>query len=140
MTAAWRQMMQDGLGFEGPGSVDFERIAQTNPDLIKTLQEKHDVFHEPGYWKTLLTAASHYWLSPPQYTSTDFARITTPVLFWSGDRDELCPPEQSLEMYRMVKGAELALIPNADHFTMFAQQELAIGILLNFMQRVTEAA
>ena len=139
LTDAWRQMMKYGLGIEGPGNVDFERIAQTNPDLIKTLQEKHDGFHKPGYWKTLLNAVSNYWLSPPQYTQAEFAMITAPVLFWSGDRDELCPPEQSLELYRLVKGAELALIPNADHFTMFDQQELAIGILRNFMQRVAES-
>jgi pimeloyl-ACP methyl ester carboxylesterase len=132
-------MMKYGLGIDSAGSVDFERIAQTNPDLIKTLQEKHDSFHAPGYWKTLLNSVSNYWLSPPEYTQTDFAQITAPVLVWSGDRDKLCPPEQSLELYRLVKGAELALIPNADHFTMFAQQELAIGILQNFMQRVTES-
>lgn len=140
MTDEWRQMMKYGLGIDGAGNVDFERIAQTNPDLIKTLQEKHDSFHAPGYWKTLLNAVSNYWLSPPQYPQTELAKITAPVLVWSGDRDELCPPEQSLELYRMVQGAELALIPNADHFSMFAQQELAIEILLNFMQRVTESA
>ena len=139
MTDEWRQMMQSVMGFESPGNVDYERIAQTNPDLIKTLQEKHDGFHKPGYWKTLLREASHYWLSPPQYTQTDFAKITAPVLFWSGDRDEICPPEQSLEMYRMVKGAELTVIPNADHFTMFYQQDIAIEILQNFMQRVAES-
>ena len=67
----------------------------------------------------------------------DFAKIIDPTLFWSGDRDGLCPPEQSLEMYRMVKGAELAVVPNADHFTMFTQQiDVAIPILLNYMKRV----
>ena len=139
MTGEWRQMMQYVLGFEGPGSVDFERIARTNPELIQSWQAKHDTFHEPGYWRTLLEQASRYWLSPPQYTQADFAKIADPALFWSGDRDALCPPEQSLAMYRMVKTAELAIIPNADHFSMMQQIDVAIAILLNFLERVIES-
>jgi pimeloyl-ACP methyl ester carboxylesterase len=136
MTDEWRQTLQGYLGFEGPGSVDFERIAQTNPEFIQSLQEKHDSFHESGYWKTLLKEASRYWLLPPHYTSDDFAKIVDPTLFWFGDRDVFCPPEQALELYRMVNKSELAVIPNADHFTMMQQIDIAILILLNFMKRV----
>jgi hypothetical protein len=43
-------------------------------------------------------------------------------------------------MYRMVKRAELAVVPNADHFTMFTQQiDVAIPILLNYMKRAVES-
>lgn len=47
-----------------------------------------------------------------------------------------CPPEQHLEMYRMVNQAELADIPNADHFTMARQWDIAILVLLNLIKRV----
>ncbi len=136
MTAEWRGMMQGPLGFKGSGSVDFERIVQTNPELIQSLQERHDVYHTPGYWKTLLVQVSQCWWDPPVHTEVDFARIIDPALFWCGDRDVLCPPEQSMEMYRMVKGAELAVIPNADHFTMLQQIDIANEVLLNFMKRI----
>ena len=39
-------------------------------------------------------------------------------------------------MYRMVDKAEVAIIPNADHFTMAGQFEIAAMILLNFIKRV----
>lgn len=136
MTAEWRQMMQGPLCFEGPGIVDFERVIRTNAEFVRSLEEKHDVFHEPGYWKNLLTQSSQAWWEPPVHSPDDFAKITDPVLFWCGDRDVLCPPEQSLEMYRMVNKAELAIIPNADHFTMAGQLELAAMILLNYIKRV----
>jgi pimeloyl-ACP methyl ester carboxylesterase len=136
MTAEWRQLMQGALGFEGPGIVDFERVVQKNPEVVRDLQEKHDIFHEQNYWKTLLIQSSQRWWSPAGLTQVDLAKITDPTLFWCGDRDVFCPPEQSLEMYRMVKGAELAVIPNADHFTMFYHQiDVAIEVLLNFMKR-----
>jgi pimeloyl-ACP methyl ester carboxylesterase len=137
MTAEWRQVMQGLLGFEGPGIVDFERVIQTNAEFILSLEEKHDVFQGPGYWKNLLTQVSQAWWEPPIYAQADLAKITDPVLFWCGDRDAFSPPEQSLEMYRMVDTAELAVIPNADHFTMAAQWDVANTILLNFMKRVT---
>jgi len=139
ITAEWRQMMQGPLGFEGSGVVDIERVIQTNAEFVQSLEEKHDVFHEPGYWKSLLTQVSQAWWEPPDYARAEFAKITDPALFWCGDRDVFCPPEQSLEMYRMVNKAELAVIPNADHFTMAGQFDIAIMILLNFMRRVLES-
>ena len=39
-------------------------------------------------------------------------------------------------MYRMVQGAELAVIANADHFTTDNQFDVAIEVLLSFMRRV----
>ncbi len=87
----------------------------------------------------MLTQVSTQWMVPLNYMHEDFAKIVEPALFWCGDRDVLCPPEQSLEMYRMVKGAELAIVPNADHFSMMQQIELAIEILHNFMKRVIAA-
>jgi pimeloyl-ACP methyl ester carboxylesterase len=136
MTAEWRQMMQGPLGFDGPGIVDFERVIRTNAEFVRSLEEKHDVFHEPGYWKSLLSQASLAWWEPPIHSPADFAKITDPALFWCGDRDVFCPPEQSLEMYRMVESAEVAIIPNADHF-MAEQFDIATMILLNFIKRIT---
>ncbi len=139
MTEDWRHFLQGPLGFDGPRMVDFARLAQANPDLIKSLQEKHDVHHSPGYWKRLLAQISANWLDPPTYTKEDFAKIIDPLLLWCGDRDVFCPPEQSLEMYHMVNRGELAVIPNADHFSMLEQIDLAIKVLFNFMARVTQA-
>jgi pimeloyl-ACP methyl ester carboxylesterase len=136
MTAEWRQVMQGFLGIEGTGLVDIERVMETNADLVRSLEEKHDIYHEPGYWKSLLTQVSRAWWEPPVHSAADFAKITDPVLFWCGDRDVFCPPEQALDMYRMVEKAELAIIPNADHMTMAGQFDIATMILLNFMQRV----
>ena len=136
MTVEWRQMMQGFLGLEGSGIVDIERVMQTNADFVQSLEEKHDVYHEPGYWKSLLIQVSQAWWEPPVRSQADFAAITDPILFWCGDRDVFCPPEQTLEMYRMVNKAELAIIPNADHFTMAGQFEIAAMILLNFIKRV----
>ena len=138
MTAEWRGMMQAMLGIEGPGKVDTERLAQQNPAMVQDLIAKHGGGdRENDHWKTLLIQSSQRWWSPTELIQADFAKIMDPTLFWTGDRDVFCPPEQSLGMYRMVKGAEVAVIPNADHFTMFYKQiDIAIDVLFNFMKRV----
>jgi pimeloyl-ACP methyl ester carboxylesterase len=130
--------MQGSLGFDDPGVVDFERVTQSDPAFVQVLQERHDTFHQPGYWKTLLEQISTSWLNPPNHSRADFAKIVDPTLFWCGDRDVFCPPEQHLEMYRAVKGAELAVFPNADHFTIAEQFDGIVAMMQNFMRRVTK--
>jgi len=137
MTAEWRGLMQGMLGFEGPGMVNFQRVAQQNPGVVQDLQDKHGRYHEADYWKTLLIQSSQRWWSPVVLGKADYAKITDPTLFWCGDRDVLCPPEQSMEMYRMVEGSELAVFPSADHFTMMQQIDAANMVLLSFMNRAT---
>ena len=137
LTDAWRQVMQGPLGFDAPGVVDFERVIRSDPATFQVLQERHDKFHQPGYWKTLLVQLSSSWLNPPHHSRADFAKIADPALFWCGDRDVFCPPEQNLEMYRMVKGADLAVFPNADHFTIAQQFDNIVTVMQNFMKRVS---
>lgn len=137
ITAEWQRMMQVMLGIEGPGEVDTERVVQQNPMLVQDLKEKHNSNREDDYWKTLLIQSSERWWLPVKLTQSDYSKIMEPTLFWCGDRDVFCPPEQALEMYRMVNGAELAVIPNADHFSMILQIDLASMIMLNFMGRVS---
>jgi hypothetical protein len=39
------------------------------------MQEKHDAFHMPGYWKTLLSQISACWMMLPAYTKADFPEL-----------------------------------------------------------------
>lgn len=135
---AYFELMRGILGMVSPGVVDFERLIQTNSQLIPDLQEQHDIFKTPGYWKTYLEQMSKQWMIPLTHTPADFAKITDPVLFFCGDRDAANPPEQNLEMYRMVKGSELAVLLNADHWSIAQQFDLVVAMMDNFMKRVTK--
>jgi pimeloyl-ACP methyl ester carboxylesterase len=140
ITPEWQETMQGPLGFDGPGKVDFERVLSTNPELVQTLQERHDIFHTAGYWKTYLTQISSQWMIPLNYSHADFAKIIDPLFFFCGDRDVFCPPEQNLEMYRMVRQAEMAVIPNADHFSIAQQFDVIATMMQGFMRRITVTA
>ncbi len=136
LTEPFLQFVQDSLGMVSPVVVDTEHVFQTNPELVQILQERHAVFHTPDYWKTYLTQISTQWLEPLNYPPEEFARIIDPVLFFCGDRDTFCPPEQNLEMFRRVSQAELAVIPNADHFSIANQIDLIVSLMQNTMIRI----
>lgn len=137
ITPEWQAVMQGLFGFDGPGEVDFERVLRTNPELVQTLQERHDIFHSAGYWKTYLMQISSQWMIPLNYSHADFAKIVDPIFFFCGDRDVFCPPEQNLAMYQKVKQAEMAVIPNADHFSIAHQFNLIAVMMQDFMKRIT---
>jgi pimeloyl-ACP methyl ester carboxylesterase len=137
LTKAWLELMQGPLGFESPGVVDFERVLRMNPELVQTLQERHEPYHEPGYWKAFLRQLSTQWMVPLNYQQADFRNIIDPVLFWCGDRDVFCPPEQSLELYRWVENGELAVIPGADHFSIALKADLIAVMMGHFIREIT---
>ena len=78
---------------------------------------------------------SDLWLTPLNYTEADFKQITDPVLILIGDRDGMIPLSDATEMYRLIPGAELAVLPNADHMGVLTNPETFIHILLEFFKR-----
>ena len=70
-------------------------------------------------------------LTPPE-----LARIRARTLIVQGDRDPLYPVELSVEMYRAIPNAELAVVPNAGHGPIFLQQaEAFTRTAVEFLKR-----
>jgi pimeloyl-ACP methyl ester carboxylesterase len=140
ITEAWRQFINFQIGIEKAGFVNTDRLMAANLPFVESMQEKHDSFHFHGYWKTLLQQISLMWTGELNFGHSDFAKIVDPVLFFCGDRDVFCPPSQNLEMYQKVKGAELAVIPNADHFSIQQEWDIVQKVLNDFMARMAATA
>jgi pimeloyl-ACP methyl ester carboxylesterase len=138
ITQAWEQFLALELAMKEPGLVDTEWLMSAKPETAAYWQALHDSFHEPGYWKLLLHQISRLWLGTLHYSQDDLAKIKDPILFFCGDRDGFCPPLQNLEMYRMVNHAELAVIPNADHFSIQEEWNIVQTVLNRFMLRIIE--
>jgi pimeloyl-ACP methyl ester carboxylesterase len=76
------------------------------------------------------------WTTPLKYTATDFAQIVAPVLVFVGDRDELVLVEEAAEMYRQLRKAELAVLPDADHGAFFSAKVADFqAVILDFLRR-----
>jgi pimeloyl-ACP methyl ester carboxylesterase len=120
-------------GLETPGVVDFKRIEAHNPGWVKYMQASHTRPGDPDHWQALLTQIARMWWEPLQYTDEDFLKIREPMLILQGDRDEIVELEQALEMYRIIPGAELAILPGANHMT--PNPPLMTEVVLDFLLR-----
>lgn len=139
--AAWYQFSQTyqsllkAIGFESPGVVNIERIKQSMPQMAEMWRLWHSPIHGPDHWETLATQISTMWWTPLGYTADDFQQIKTPTLILVGDRDQLVPGEEAIEMYRLIQEAELAIVPNSDHSLPSKRAELFTTIILDFLVR-----
>jgi pimeloyl-ACP methyl ester carboxylesterase len=62
---------------------------------------------------------------------------TRPILFISGEKDEICPPQNARIMFDMARSSQkrLLVIPNADHDTTFqTDPHLYESVLIQFLQ------
>jgi pimeloyl-ACP methyl ester carboxylesterase len=139
--AAWFQFRESyqnllkEMGFEAPGIVNIEAMKQTMPEFVELLRSWHSPIHGPDHWETLATQISTMWWAPLNYTADDFQRIKAPTLVLVGDRDALIPVEEAVEMYRFISGAELCIVPNAEHSLPYMRTEMFSTVVLDFLLR-----
>lgn len=122
------------LGIVEGGEVDPERLEREQPDFVAYLREAHGRVYGSGYWKTYVKKISSLWLTPLRYASEDLAAITDPVLLLVGDRDGVAT-EESVELFRMLPDAELAVAPGSDHGFIEAKAGLFDALALDFLLR-----
>ncbi len=102
------------MGLDGPGHINFEQAEKNIPQLINLWKTEH--VQSPMHWKELVTQLSFEMIDPTLPTVDDLKQITVPSLIVWGDRDQFLPIENALELYRLIPNAQLAVVPNADHF------------------------
>lgn len=120
-------------GFPSPGSVDLEQMQRDSAEWVDHLRTVHVRDGEPDYWQELLRQVSHLWYSVQDYRLEQLRALSSPALVYLGDRDQMFGLRAVVEMYEAMPGAELAIIPDADHF--HAADRLSSGIVVDFLQR-----
>ncbi len=126
--------MRRMLGVAGDGEPDLDRLAQTHGEWVAYWQEAHAALGGPEYWKTLVRQMWPVWMTPLDYAEADFRRITAPTLVLLGDRDETVPVEDAVALYRLIPGAELAVLPAADHL-LDGRRQLYEDLVVEFLLR-----
>lgn len=139
--AAWYRFSEEYVnalktwGFEKRGEYDFDWVQANFPHFVEDWKKSHYRDGNPDYWKSLMLQLSDMWMTPLDYTESDFKLITDPVLILIGDRDGMIPLDDAIDMYRLIPNAELAVLPNTDHMGVLTNPETFIHILLEFFKR-----
>jgi pimeloyl-ACP methyl ester carboxylesterase len=139
LTPTYFEGMRQMLGLVSDDTFNLTQLAETHPGLVSYWQAAHAALGGSEYWKTLLQQMWPMWTTPLDYTEADFQRITAPTLVLIGDRDETILVEDAMELYRLIPGAELGVIPAASHL-LEGRGPLYGALAVDFLLRAQNAA
>lgn len=84
--------------------------------LEQWLAREHAPQGGPGAWmRVVRSVAEMISTGAPRISAAELARFPRPVLIIGGDRDDLAPLDQAIEMYRAFPRASLWIVPAAGH-------------------------
>ena len=87
----------------------------------------------PDRFADFVRKSRELWLRDPNISPAEFDRISIPTLLIAGDRDDILH-QHMIELQSRLKGAQLCIIPNADHFLMQQKNALFNTIVTDFLE------
>jgi len=89
---------------------------------------------DPDYWPRIFEKIGR--IQWEGFSKEELASIKAPVLIIVGDHD-FVRPEHSVEGFKLVPNAELAVIPDASHFfVLFSEHERVIPVVKHFRKNL----
>lgn len=87
---------------------------------------------DPEYWPRIFEKVGNiHWQG---FSKEELASIQAPVLVALGDLD-FVRLEHAVETVNLMPNAELAVIPDAGHFTLFSEPERVIPVVKHFLEK-----
>jgi pimeloyl-ACP methyl ester carboxylesterase len=86
-----------------------------------------------AHWNVVLTKSYRLWLTPVVGNVADLASIQAPVLVVAGDRD-FTSIEETTEIYRSLRNAQLFIVPGTGHGTFSERSELVNLAIRGFLE------
>lgn len=119
-----------------PGDVEW--IQQATPDsfrkAVPSLIARYDAISpdSPDHFPTIFEKTKKLWLTEPNLSTNDLAKISAPTLVMAADRDAV-RMEHTLELFRSIKNAQLCIIPGATHLLLSEKPEATTRAILEFI-------
>ena len=83
-------------------------------DYFETIKQEFSPVYGEDYYKEYYPQAFRMWMDEEGYPGEKLRGKKAKLRIIHGDRDDI-PVERAVEIYRMVEGSELSVIPNATH-------------------------
>ena len=110
---------------------DHSPTAETR-DIQFQRESYKKVAPDPDYWpKIYAKVSSIQWKG---FSRQELASIKAPFLILQGDHDFI-RLEHSVETFKLMPCAELAVIPNASHFALASEPDRVIPIIKYFLEK-----
>lgn len=106
---------------------DYEKML---PELVN---ERKALMPKPNSYNELIEALKISWLQPIYINKGKAAAIKCPVLIVAGDKDNYQPVESFVKVYRLIPGAQLAIIPGYSHVDLIRDPKMFSAIIMPFL-------
>ena len=121
------------MGIDGPGQVNIDQIEKAAPQRVERWRTEHT--QNADQWKALLKLYSYEMAEPYTHQTEDLRKFSVPTLVIVGDRDQIFRLEDTVELYRQIPSAELAVLAQADHFVLRTKPDVFANCVLEFLRR-----
>jgi pimeloyl-ACP methyl ester carboxylesterase len=122
------------LGTIAPGVVEHAPFLAL-VERLRARMAPHFPERDEAWWREYHTNISTAWATPHPYTDADLGGLTTPTLLLVGDRDAYVPLDDVLTMHRLIRQAELAVVPGAQHGFWLTRPGAFTSVVLDFLAR-----
>lgn len=119
---------------------DVATVITPDSELVKWEREEYrKVAPDPKQWPTLLAKVLKCGVEWKGVSPDELKAVKARVLIACGDHD-LIPVERCAELSRTIPNAQLAVIPDASHFTLFSEPEKLLPTVGAFLDASTPKA
>jgi pimeloyl-ACP methyl ester carboxylesterase len=85
------------------------------------------------HWPVVFERLKHMIMTEPTIDPAELASIAAPTLIVAAD-DDLIRLEHSIELYRSIPDAQLAIVPGASHMLVLEKPDVVSGLTLDFLR------
>jgi pimeloyl-ACP methyl ester carboxylesterase len=115
-----------------PRTTHFDQPPTAESSYIQYQRENYKrVAPDPDYWPAIFDKLGR--LQWEGFSKSELASIEPPMLIALGDRDFVLL-EHAVESFNLIPNAELAVIPDAGHFTLSSEPEKVIPVVRHFLE------
>ena len=119
-----------------PLTTQFDRPPTADSRYIRFQRENYKrVAPDPDYWPHVFDKLGK--MQWEGFSDEELASIKAPLLIALGDRD-FVRVGHAVETVELIPHAELAVIPDAGHFTLFSEPERVIPVVKHFLEKPEE--
>ncbi len=116
------------------GKADFDALEASDSPIAGYLKGMHTT--TPTQWQDVAQQSADMWLGYSGLNADKLARVNEPCLVIAGDRDNLIPLQQTIDIFEWLPNAELAILPGQDHGQPLSSPAKFMAAIIEYVARI----
>ncbi|MHA2030039.1 MAG: alpha/beta fold hydrolase [Candidatus Kariarchaeaceae archaeon] len=122
-----------GFGISSSEEIDLDLVEKALGSHLQFLKQEFSHVYGDKYYLEYLRQLRKMWINPNEFPGNRLSGTKAKLRVMQGDRDEGNSIEQAINIYRMVQGSELCIVPNATHYLPIVDAERFLKNIEDFL-------